>query len=214
MKITKFGHCCMLIEEKGVKVLTDPGVFTQVQNDLQGIDIVLITHEHQDHFHVESVKKILENNPNILIVTNSAVNKLLEAQGISNAQIVEDTTLFEYKKLSFLGCGSKHEEIYKERGQVMNTGYFIGEKFYYGGDSFFVPPVKVEVLALPLSGPWVRIKDVIDFALSIKPKEVFPVHDILLNEIGMKVNSNWPSQILKENGINFFALEIGKEYEF
>jgi hypothetical protein len=129
-------------------------------------------------------------------------------------EIVEDTQVFTYNGISFLGCGTAHEEIYKKRGQVMNTGYFIGEKFYYGGDSFFVPPFKVDILALPLSGPWVRIKDVIDFALTIKPKITFPVHDILLNEIGLKVNSNWPSQILKENNIDFVALEISKEYEF
>jgi L-ascorbate metabolism protein UlaG (beta-lactamase superfamily) len=214
MRITKFGHCCLLIEEKGVRVLTDPGTYTTAQDEIKNVDVVLITHEHADHFHIDSVKKILENNPEAQIVTNSSVNALLEKEGIVGAQVVEDTQSFKHKEISFLGCGTKHEEIYKERGQVMNTGYFIGEKFYYGGDSFFVPPVKVEVLALPLSGPWVRIKDVIDFALSVKPKEAFPVHDILLNEIGMKVNSNWPSQILKENGINFSALEIGKEYEF
>ncbi len=214
MKITKFGHCCLLIEEKEVRVLTDPGMYTTTQNEIKNIDIVLITHEHADHFHVDSVKEILKNNPEALIVTNSSVNELLKKENILNVEIVEDTQVFTYNELSFLGCGTVHEEIYKERGQVMNTGYFIGEKFYYGGDSFFVPPVKVDVLALPLSGPWVRIKDVIDFALTIKPRVTFPVHDIFLNEIGLKVNSNWPSQILKENGINFSVLEIGKEYEF
>jgi len=28
MKITKLGHCCLLIETKGKRVLTDPGSYT------------------------------------------------------------------------------------------------------------------------------------------------------------------------------------------
>ncbi|MBI2052837.1 MAG: MBL fold metallo-hydrolase, partial [Candidatus Ryanbacteria bacterium] len=28
MKITKFGHCCLLIKENGVRILTDPGTYS------------------------------------------------------------------------------------------------------------------------------------------------------------------------------------------
>ena len=46
----------MLIELDGLTVLTDPGAFSQEQNQIRGIDVVLITHEHGDHLHVESLK--------------------------------------------------------------------------------------------------------------------------------------------------------------
>ncbi len=214
MKITKFGHCCLLIEEKGVRVLTDPGAYTTEQNDLKNIDVVLITHEHIDHFHVDSVKKILENNPEAQIITNSSVNALLEKEGITGAQIVEDTQSFEYKGINFTGFGKEHEEIYKERGRVMNTGYFVADKLYYPGDSFFVPDVKVDVLALPVGGGWLRIRDAINFALTVNPRLVFPVHDIMYNEIGIAITKRHPQDVLKENGINFVTLDLGKEYEF
>src|SRR3990167_7420555 len=54
MKIKKIGHCCLRIEEQETVILTDPGVFSTLQNEEQGIDIVLITHEHGDHLHIES----------------------------------------------------------------------------------------------------------------------------------------------------------------
>lgn len=50
MKITKFGHCCLLIEENGVRILTDPGTYSTQQSEVKNIDFVLITHEHADHF--------------------------------------------------------------------------------------------------------------------------------------------------------------------
>src|ERR1041385_2626080 len=89
MKITKFGHCCLLIETNGARILTDPGSFTTQQDEQKNIDLLLITHEHGDHYHIDSVKKILANNPQITIITNSAVGKLLEAEGIKY-QLVDD----------------------------------------------------------------------------------------------------------------------------
>jgi len=89
MKITKLGHCCLIIEENGVKILTDPGTYTTEQNNVKDVDIVLITHEHQDHFHLESVKTILANNPKAKIITNNAVGGLLKEAGI-NCELLED----------------------------------------------------------------------------------------------------------------------------
>ena len=52
----------MVIKEGDLTVLTDPGVWTTAQNGVKGIDVLLITHEHADHLHIESVKEILKNN--------------------------------------------------------------------------------------------------------------------------------------------------------
>lgn len=215
MRITKFGHCCLLIEDKGVRILTDPGSYTTAQNELTDIQIVLITHEHGDHFHVESVKEILNNNPEVLIVTNNSVNELLKKEGIMNTKIVEDGESFEYKGIKLNGHGKEHVEIYKDVSRVMNTGYFIGERLYYPGDAFFNPNKEIEILLLPVQGPWCRVKDSIEFALTLKPKIALPVHDGQLNDFGYRsINKGAISAVLPENNIQFIPLEIGKETEF
>ena len=214
MKITKFVHCFLLIEEKGVRILTDPGCYTTAQNDLKNIDILLITHEHSDHLHIESVKKILENNPEATIITNNSVKDLLSKEGIEGIKIVEDGEEKTVKGIVFKGYGKEHAEIYKNRSLVLNTGYFIGERLYYPGDSFFNPNIKVDILALPVAGPWCKISDSINFALQVLPKKVFPVHDGGLNEMGTKfVYNGQASIVLQENGIEFVALQIDKETE-
>ena len=211
MKITKLGHCCLLIEEKGVRILTDPGNYSTLQNSEKGIDIILITHEHADHFHIESVKKVLENNPQATIITNSAVGKLLSERGISFEKI-EDGETHKDGGVIISGHGSKHAEIYKTWGSVLNTGYFIGERLFYPGDALYDPKQSIEILALPVAGPWVKISESVSYALTLKPKVAFPVHDGGLINPG--IVHRVPAKILPENSIEFRALEIGVTVDF
>ena len=49
MRITKLGHACVRIEHDGTTVVIDPGVFTD-PSAVDGVDAVLVTHEHPDHY--------------------------------------------------------------------------------------------------------------------------------------------------------------------
>lgn len=203
----------MLIEENRVRVITDPGTYTTAQDEVKNINVIVITHEHADHLHIESVRKIRENNPTSTIVTNSAVDKLLREADIQDAIIIEDGQSDEVAGIHISGHGHQHAEIYKSRSRVMNTGYMIGERLYYPGDAFHNPRIPVDVLALPVAGPWVKISEATDFALEVNPKVVFPVHDGMLNEFGIKVSRDIPGQVLPEAGIKFITLELDKETE-
>ncbi len=210
MKITKFGHCCLLIEEQGVRILTDPGSYSTAQTEVTNINIVLITHEHGDHFHVESLKILLKNNPQAKVITNKAVGKYLDSEGIQY-QTLEDGENVTINEILFEGFGKDHAIVYKVV-PVENTGYFINNKFFYPGDSFTNPNKPVEILALPVAGPWMKLSEAIDYALNVKAKITFPVHDGILRDTTL--GSYMPSKILGENQLKFEVLEIGKEYEF
>lgn len=186
MKITKLGHCCLVIEDNGTRIMTDPGAYSTLQNQEKGIDYIFITHEHQDHFHLESLKIVLKNNPNVKIVTNGSVGKLLDLEKISY-EMLEHGGEKKFGGVYVKGCGEKHAIIYQDFGQVQNTGYFFSNRFFYPGDSFYNPassagkPQKpVEILALPVAGPWMKISEAIDYAKLLKPKVCFPVHDGML----------------------------------
>ncbi len=213
MKITKFGHCCLLIEENNVRILTDPGTYTVKQNEIDNVDVLLITHEHADHYHIDSVRKILERNPEITIITNSSVYTLLEKEGVSSVKIVEDGQNYEYKGITFRAIGKDHAVIYREWPIVQNTGYFIGERLFYPGDAFVEPKIPVDVLALPIAGPWLKISEVIDYAIAVSPKKTFPVHDGGLNPSGGGLMNRMLPQIFSKQGIEYIALPIEQETE-
>lgn len=210
MTITKLGHCCLLIEDQGKVIMTDPGAWSTAQNEVKGVDIVLITHEHQDHFHVESLKIVLQNNPKAMVITNSRVRDLIKEANIEvNISVLEHEQQEIFAGLAVAGFGHEHAEIYKTIPRVMNTGYLIQERFFYPGDAFTAPGMPVEILAMPMAGPWMKISEAIDWVLKIKPRVVLPVHDGMLNP------RQWiyriPANVLGEAGIQFDALEPGEK---
>lgn len=210
MKIKKIGHCCFVAEINGKRVMTDPGAFSTAQVEEQNINLVLFTHEHADHLHLESLQKVLENNPECKIITNSAVGKILEENNIKYIKVAGGEN-YNFEGISISGFGGKHAEIYGEYGQVENTGYMI-DALCYPGDAFENPDAPVDILALPVAGPWMRAKDGIDYAKLIKPRVAFPVHDAILAPIAVFVSKLF-SHFLQESGINFKVLELGKEEE-
>ncbi len=213
MKIKKIGHCCLLIKTNGLTILTDPGAYSDGQNSLKGIDIILITHEHPDHLHSDSVKEIMKNNPHAVIITNSGVGKLLDEMEIAY-QLLEGSATTQVQDVSIEAFDGKHEEIFEEFGQVQNTGYFIDKKLFYPGDSYINPQKKVDVLALPVAGAWCKVPDAIRYALAVKPLKAFPVHDGMIESDKFRPFHFVTGKTLSEHGIHFTPMKAGEEGEF
>jgi len=213
MKITKLGHCCLFIETERGNILTDPGSYTTTQDSLTGIDVILITHEHADHLHIESVQHVLENNPETRVVCNSAVGRLLAEAQIAH-EILEGTDTREIKGIALAARDARHEEIFEDFGQVQNTGYLIAEKLFYPGDAFAAPERDIEILALPVAGPWCKISDALHYCIKVNPKKAFPVHDAQLKENTIGFMHGLVQKILAEKSIEFTPMREGTITEF
>lgn len=212
MIITKLGHCCLLIETHDTRILTDPGFLSTTQNDLLNIDIILITHEHKDHLHTESLSIILKNNPKAVIVTNSSVGKILLDLKIPYT-VLEGNAVTQLSDTHLTACDGTHAEIIEKYGLVQNTGYFIDEQLFYPGDAYTNPQREVPILALPVAGPWCKVSEVIRYALEIKPEVAFPVHDGILTEAGKTITHGVVATKLTEAGIQFSSLKEGESIQ-
>lgn len=212
MKITKLGHCCLLLEFKGVRILTDPGMYTvEDHSKLKKIDYIFITHEHADHYHLDSLRVVLDNNPDALVYTNQSVSDILTREGVYH-HLVKDgnTVLLDDGKISVKGVGHKHATMHKSFPVSDNTGFIFDDRFFYPGDALTDPEQPIDILAVPVAGPWIKLAEAIDFALMVKPRICFPVHDTLRVDSHHRI----PGIILPQNGIEFIPMKEGDKHEF
>lgn len=213
MNITKFGHCCLLLETNEKRILIDPGKFSEAQNELCDIDIILITHEHADHYHSESVMHLVTNNPDAIIVTNTSVAALLKTLDVE-AYVLEGNTSTTVADIFIEALDGPHVEIFEEFGLVQNTGYFVNNTFFFPGDAYTLPFKPVKILALPVAGPWCKASDAVRYALLVKPHIAIPVHDATLSKIGQDITYGLCARELTKQEITFIPLVPGVPKNF
>jgi hypothetical protein len=81
--------------------------------------------------------------------------------------------------------GGWHAEIHPEIPRVVNLGFLVEDSLYHPGDSFDVPEgADVDTVFVPISGPWLKISESVDFVRRIAPRRAFALHDCLLSERG------------------------------
>lgn len=214
MKITRYGHACLLVELNGVRIITDPGKWNKTP-DAKDVDAVLITHEHQDHCDIEQLKAIISNSPEVRVVTHAGVAKLLTEAGIGH-EVIGNSETIDVKGVNITSCGIDHAIIYGDTSPCQNTGYLIGEELFIPGDALHdVPPTHVQVLALPTGGPWMRPSEAIDYAKKLKPEVVFPIHDaVYIEEVRGGLITRVIGGNLESAGITYVDIAPGNTHEF
>ncbi len=202
----------MCVEEGELRVLMDPGVYNEGP-EVTGVDVLLITHEHSDHCHIDSVKKIVSANPSIEVITHQAVADLLRKESIA-ATVIADGENLERKGIPIGSRGHTHAHVHPDVAVCVNTGYLIAEKLFFPGDCFHNPTEKIDVLALPVSGPWMKLSEAIDYAKLVAPRVAFPVHDGMLKDNALGSSRDFPKKMLEPLGIEFRDMRVGSVSEF
>lgn len=189
MRFVKYSHACVRIESDNDSVIViDPGAFSE-RRALDGVDAVLITHEHFDHLDVEALADALAKRPLVRIFGNQAVTDKL-AMLADVITTVESGDTFEAAGVPVRAYGGWHAEIYPEIPRVPNLGFLIADSLYHPGDSFDVPAgAVVDTVFVPISGPWLKLADSIDFIRAVGPRQAYALHDCLLSPDGLKITN-------------------------
>jgi L-ascorbate metabolism protein UlaG (beta-lactamase superfamily) len=184
MRLTKYTHSCIRIEEAGGVLVIDPGEFSEPEA-LNGADAVLITHEHPDHLDTAKLAALVGQRPSVAVYTSSAVAVSLENLGDAVHRVAPGDR-FTAAGFPVRVYGGLHALIHPELPRVPNLAFFVEPGgIYHPGDSFDVPPdAEIDTLFVPVSAPWLKIAEAVEFVRQIAPRRAYPLHDGVLSEAG------------------------------
>lgn len=191
MKVSKYVHACLLVEDGDDKILFDPGKFSFVEglvkpDDFRDLSAVVLTHRHPDHFDDEALGKIVANNPKATVLTNAEIEEQLSRLGIA-AELFESGRR-TIGRFGLEAVGAEHAPILNAE-TPRNVAYVVNNRLLHPGDSFdhsLDPCHGIELLALPVMAPWTTELEVAEFARRISPKQVIPIHDGYAKEFFLK----------------------------
>ena len=200
MKISKHVHSCLLIKDQGITIIIDPGNYSYEEKalDMDGIeklDYILITHEHPDHMHAPFIKELLGRFPDAKIITNSSAKTLLETEGISASTQGNEIVI---------SSPTPHEKVFGIEPPE-NVQFSVFGKLTHPGDSLSFR-LETPVLALPVQAPWGSLTAAVDYAVSLKPEVIIPIHDWHWNEKARKAFYIRLEKYFAAQGIKFAPL--------
>jgi L-ascorbate metabolism protein UlaG (beta-lactamase superfamily) len=211
MRLTKFGHSCLLVEEGGARVLLDPGSFSEGFETLEGLTAVCLTHQHIDHVDPERVRPLLDRNPGVRVVSDEGSAEALGEAG-ADVEVVHDGDELALGGLALRVVGRDHAAVHPEVPVVPNVGYLVGGRLFHPGDALTMPGEPVEVLAVPAGAPWLKLADAVDYLREVGPRVAVPVHEKVLSEVGISSHYRLLEQ-LGGPGTAFEVLDDGRPVE-
>src|SRR2546423_3904063 len=182
MRLVKSSHSCVRLEGAGALCSARGGFAEPVA--LDGVDAVLITHEHPDHLNLDALTEKLAGRPEVRIFTHDEVlPKLGDLASVTTT--VDSGEEFTAAGFAVRAYGGRHALIHPDIPSVANLGYLVDGSVYHPGDSFDVPAdATVDTLFVPVSAPWLKAAESIEFVRAVKPRRAFAPHDALLNDNG------------------------------
>ncbi len=216
MTIKKFLHSCVLIESKGQKLLIDPGDYSFVEKritpeDIGGLDTLLITHEHGDHFSIDAIRKLLSIK-SAEIISHAKIAELLSAASIT-CKIIAESETKQTGPFNIRAVRAPHGGPLVQ-GPVDNMAFLINGRLLHPGDSIdFSVLNPLQVLFLPVVAPWLVQMHALEKAMEMKPKIAVPIHDGQYKDFALPGMYKRIGEKLAEVDIQFKPLALHEKLE-
>ena len=187
MRITKYAQSTFLLENSsGKRLLIDPGKYNFEgsfgPSDWGQLDVLIITHKHEDHFDLGAVRAICRNAAPVIITNLELSHTLSQAELRSTVITVGETLAL---------CGFSITAIVTDHvvrwEPVLNFGIVIeadGVRIYHTSDTRYIEPpllgvqLPIDVLLVPIGnrGVVMGCDDAALFATQIAPRIAIPMH--------------------------------------
>lgn len=182
LEITFIGHGSLMFTFAGKVIDVDPFGKLGDYSLLPKADLILITHEHPDHYDPKALSQA--RTASTMVVANEAAAKKIE--GAFFLQNGEEKTFYGIKIEAVPAYNIVHlrdtGEPFHPKGA--GNGYiltFDSKRVYVAGDTENIPEMKslkdIDIAFLPMNLPYTMTPEMVaDAAKAFKPKVLYPYH--------------------------------------
>lgn len=182
LRITCIGHGTLMFEVAGKVIHVDPWSRLADYSRLPKADLVLITHDHADHFDPVALKAVTQ--PATRVLANGVVAaRVPGAVAMANGRTVTyaDITIEAvpaYNLVHRRPDGTPFHPKGVGNGYVLTLG---DRRIYVAGDTENVPEIKalqaIHCAFLPMNLPYTMTPEMVaEVALALKPAILYPYH--------------------------------------
>ncbi len=184
-------HSGVVLTWNGKRIVADPTAFPPGEKsgaaDFRGAtppDLILITHEHPDHFSIATLTELA--GANTIIVAPQSVYGMLPAALQAKAKVMKNGDKATYAGVpieAVVEYNTTRERLqYHPKGR--DNGYVLtlgGKRVYLAGDTEEAPELKtlpnIDVAFIPMNLPYtMTVDEAAKWVKDFKPKIVYPYH--------------------------------------
>lgn len=187
--IAPVGHGSLIIMHDGKIIHVDPYSQVEDYSKLPKADLVLITHEHADHYDPAALTHVV--TPNTEIIGSQAVADLYDRvdMHMDNGDVagwrgIRIEAVPAYNIVNLKEGGEAYHPKGRGNGYVLTFGDF---RIYIAGDTENIPEMKnlgdIDVAFLPKNLPFTMSdQQFIEAAKMVQPKVLYPYHYSKVNK--------------------------------
>jgi L-ascorbate metabolism protein UlaG (beta-lactamase superfamily) len=183
--ISFIGHGSLMFEFNNLIIHVDPVMQEADYSKMPKADLIIVTHQHYDHFDLNAIKHLTKNETK-LVVTSECVHS---TEYLSNAEVLkngENTSVcgIDIKAIPAYNIKNKRSDGNPFHPKGEGNGYILafGDKnVYVAGDTENIPEMKaltgIDIAFLPMNLPYTMTPEMVaDAAKAFKPKILYPYH--------------------------------------
>jgi L-ascorbate metabolism protein UlaG (beta-lactamase superfamily) len=211
MKVTKYGHACLILDHGEQRLIIDPGAYTRLPVDLGRVRTIIVSEEHPDHFNIDNLKRIMAQSPEAKVYTTKVVAEQLTKGGVP-CEGVEGESLVDADGFKVKLREGAHAPVNGHSPCRVLTVQ-VGQFLYYPSDSFIPIGDMVQILATPTYGPWYNLDDALKFLQAVRSEVVFATHNTPNSEVS-PMDTHRFLEALAGSGREWVRLATGESRDF
>jgi len=182
LKITFIGHGSLMLAFGGRVIHIDPVSQEADYTKLPKADLILVTHQHGDHFDAKALD-ILRGEKTQLILTEICAQQVKGGMVMKNGEIksiggLKIEAAPAYNLVHMRSEGKPFHPKGEGNGYVITFG---DKRVYVAGDTENIPEMKklekIDVAFLPMNLPYTMTPEMVaDGAKAFKPRVLYPYH--------------------------------------